>query len=413
MTIDAQSVGSTQLLEHYAEKLRLTRPLTAAVLERYLLLANDLPGVTLRAVFSPSEVQAGAADLTLIVRQDRYSGFASLDNRGSEFIGPYQIQAGLTVNGLFEISKRTQLRAVTASQTDELRFLGFAHQQQISVEGTKLVANLRRTESQPGFTLSDLNVETESNSAELLLSTPFGRSRTRNFYGHISFNYRNSATDILDTDFSEDRLRGLRAGLQFDRVDMSGNRLFAEVELSRGLDILDASDSDDPDLSREDGAIDYAKISAELLYLRYLSSDWNILFGIKAQYSTDPLLASEQFSLGGSDYGRAYDPSELAGDHGVALKAELQHSFSANLSSAPLALQFFTYYDVGAVENRDTDTASFESESLASVGLGLRFNYQKKIAGTIEGTVPLTRDVAAEGRDGEDPRIFFTIERRF
>jgi len=38
------------------------------------------------------------------------------------------------------------------------------------------------------------------------------------------------------------------------------------------------------------------------------------------------------------------------------------------------------------------------------VGLGLRFNYQKKIAGTIEGTVPLTRDVAAEGRDGEDPR---------
>ena len=217
----------------------------------------------------------------------------------------------------------------------------------------------------------------------------------------------------LDTDFSEDRLRGLRAGLQFDRADTRGNRLFAEVEFSHGLDILDASDSDTPDLSREDGAIDYAKISAEFLYLRLLPAAWSMLFGITAQYSADPLLASEQFSLGGSDYGRAYDPSELAGDHGVALKVELQHNFSANLSNAPLALQFFTYYDVGAVENRDTDTASFESESLASAGLGLRFSYQKKLTGTIEGTVPLTRDVAAEGRDGEDPRVFFTIERRF
>lgn len=411
--IDETINGSMRLLEKYADKIRRTRPLTAKALEHYLLLANDLPGVTVRAVFMPSKEQPGAADLKLIAEQNRFNGFSSIDNRGSRFIGAYQVQAGLAVNGLLGVSHRSQLRAITATQLDELIFFEFEHEQSLNAAGTKAIFTLRNTESEPGFTLRDLDIDTDSVSGELVLSHPFIRSRQSNLSGRISFNYRNSDTDILTADFSEDRLRGLRAGFEYDRVDSRGNILFADVELSQGLDILNASESGSLNLSRASGESDYTKITAELLYLLRLRPRWNLLLGFKGQYAADSLLSSEQFALGGAGYGRAYDPSELAGDHGAALKSELQYNFFHGFGNIPASFQLFTYHDIGAVENRDTSSTSFRSESLASAGLGVRFSYARWFSGSIEAAFPLTRDVAARGQDGDEPRLFFNMKGRF
>ena len=51
----------------YGEKIRAIRPLTAAALERYVLLLNDLPGVRVHAVLAPASTP-GASELVLQVR---------------------------------------------------------------------------------------------------------------------------------------------------------------------------------------------------------------------------------------------------------------------------------------------------------------------------------------------------------
>jgi hemolysin activation/secretion protein len=83
---DGQDITQPQL-RAYLEKIAAVRPLRQADLERYLLLANDLPGVQARAVLAPSETP-GASNLTLIVNQKKFDGYANFDNRGSQFIGP-------------------------------------------------------------------------------------------------------------------------------------------------------------------------------------------------------------------------------------------------------------------------------------------------------------------------------------
>jgi hemolysin activation/secretion protein len=79
--------GDTEVsgkLAELGDKIKASRPLKAGDLERYLLLANDLPGVRVRAVLSPSPAGVGAADLTLVATVRKIDGSLSLDNYGSK-----------------------------------------------------------------------------------------------------------------------------------------------------------------------------------------------------------------------------------------------------------------------------------------------------------------------------------------
>src|SRR4051812_21388555 len=79
---DAPAAGG--LVESYLERIRQSRPLRSDVLERNLLLINDLAGVTARATFTPSS-QAGASDLTVQLTQARRVFAVGVNNRGSKF----------------------------------------------------------------------------------------------------------------------------------------------------------------------------------------------------------------------------------------------------------------------------------------------------------------------------------------
>ena len=92
--IEGRTRGDSEILERYLEKIRNSRPLRAAALERYLLLINDLPGVSARVLVTPSPTVPGASDLALLIQQNVNDAFASLDNRGTRYNGPYQNAGG-------------------------------------------------------------------------------------------------------------------------------------------------------------------------------------------------------------------------------------------------------------------------------------------------------------------------------
>src|SRR5262249_20222041 len=126
----------------------------------------------------------------------------------------------------------------------------------------------------------------------------------------------------------------------------------------------------------------------------------------------DPLLASEEFTIGGPSYGRAYDSSEITGDHGAALKLELRYGETTN-SAYLQSYQGYVFYDAGAVWNRDAAGGEPEKQTLTSTGVGVRLNMSRSLFGSAEIAFPLSRDIASEGNDGEDPRLFFNILKRF
>ena len=68
-------------------------------------------------------------------------------------------------------------RGIATSQIDELRYGELAHDMQIGDEGTNLALSVRRTLSEPGYTLEPLEFKSNSTSGDVVLSHPVVRSR--------------------------------------------------------------------------------------------------------------------------------------------------------------------------------------------------------------------------------------------
>ena len=402
--------GPRKLINKYKKNILKSRPLRVSDLERYLLLIDDLPGVTAKSVLTPSEDKPSATTMTLILADKAFVGHIGADNRGSKFNGPYQFLGGVTVNSLLGENSRAGLQGVLTSQTEELLFLNAFYDLPINQEGTRLFFSSSVSESEPGSTLKQFDINGDSTSITLRLTHPFLRSRGKNLTGHLGFSGRNSTTKILGSLDSEDRLRVMNMGVSYDYADEYKGVNLIRLNLSKGLNIFDATESGSSNLSRSQGKSNFTKLTGNLMRIQNLSPSWNLLGAASWQYSFDKLLASEEFGVGGSQYGRAYDSSEITGDHGIAFKVELQKAFRPAWDYLS-DFQLYSFLDYGSVWNKVQTSTGAKRQDLTSIGLGMRFNITDSISGYLEMNQPISDNVAAEGN--KDPRLFFSLSNRF
>ncbi len=319
---------ATALVRAMGAKIARARPLDSETLERYLLLLGDLPGITARGVLRPSDMP-GASDLVIVLDRKPMDAVASFDNRGTRFVGPFQASFGASFNDTLGFNEQTNVRAIAATQWNELRSIGIAHDTSIGLEGTRGQISFQKSYVEPQFTLRDLRIESEQSSIGAGLSHPLIRSRGENLTLRSRFDIRNSRVeqDRGVTTLSEDRIRALRLGASYDRLDaelgLPGVSLFS-AELSQGLNVLGARETGSATLSRTSGRSQFTKGTLEAQRVQTLGDGFAVLLSASAQYSFSNLLASEEFFFGGAQYGRGFDPGEISGDHGVATKVELQ-----------------------------------------------------------------------------------------
>ena len=413
---EAKESKALPLMRRYAAEItNKGGPLNVRDLERALLLINDLPGLSARSVIAPSKTKTGAADLTIMVERDPYDAFIGLDNYGSRFLGRWEASAGGSLNSaLFHANEKISGQVVYAPHgplTDhELAYISGAYWTPIGGWGTNLELFYSYTDTEPGLDLRDFDVEGKSSYLALTLKHPFIRSRNLNLTGRVLLDGRNVESDNNIPDPREDNIRAIRAGGRLEFIDslFSGGVNTLDLEAAKGLSILGASDSGDAELTRADGDPQFFKLEVEAQRLQRLSQQLNVLVGVKGQVSNSAQLASEEFGIGGSSFGRGYDPSEIVGDDGIAGKVELQWNplwNSAWVSSS----QVFGFYDVGKVWNDDSTTS--QVDSLASTGLGFRADVVHDIQTEFYVAVPLTRDVQAENDD--DARFFLSVSKKF
>jgi len=424
-TVDQVSVRSDDpkeekalgLMRRYAANINKSGgPLNVKELERALLLINDLPGISARSVIAPSATKTGAADLTIVVERDPYDAFLGLDNYGSRFLGRWEASAGGSLNSrVFRANEKISGQVVYAPHgplTDrELAYVSASYWEPIGSYGTNLEVFYSYTNTEPGLELRDFDVKGRSSYLALTFKHPFIRTRDLNLTGRVLLDGRNVDSENNIPDDREDRIRALRAGGRLEAVDsmFSGGVNTVDIELAKGLGIFGASDENDADLTRADGDPQFFKAEIEVQRLQRITSQVNLLAGIKGQFSNGALLASEEFGVGGSAYGRGYDPSEIVGDDGVSGKLEVQWN-PAWQTSWMNSSQVFGFWDVGKVWNDDATTAS-DVESLASTGLGIRADLLSSIQTEFYVAVPLTRDIEAERDD--DARLYLSVSKRF
>ncbi len=392
-----------------AQKIKDSRPLRAQDLERYLLLANDLPGVRLRSILSPSQT-VGAVDLTLVATVQDSEGFASVDNYGSRYLGANQATLGFTANQLFGVND--QLRYIGVGSGDSrMSYHQLGYTQVVNDEGLRLGMSVSQARTQPGDILRPFDVRGRSDTVSFTLAYPWVRTRNRSLFARLSWDSSDIDTDILGSRTTEDRIRALRGGLGWQWFDAWDGQNTLDLDASQGVGGTSASD---PLKSRVGADGMFTKLTLDVARFQPLGGRWGVAMGLAGQWTDNkPLLASEQFALGGRRFGRAYEAAELVGDRGLALRVEPRYALASG-SSWLQATHLLAFYDIGEVTKVGPQTAgTLASQSLASAGIGARLYMARQVTAQVEAAWPLTRPLASAPDGGKAMRLLGSMTVRF
>lgn len=410
------------VLKAYAQNLMAEHPVKGAVLERYLLLMNGVPGYSVRAVLAPASGKTGGTKITIISSRKRYDGYASIDNFGSRYIGPFESSVGLAFNDITGLGERTLLSYSFSYPQSELQYFSVREDLPLGSDGLLLTVSGGLSNSKPGFSLRPLDAKARGNNIGLALSYPVLRSRAATWTLSAKADAIDSRSVMYDNPAqapsSLDHIRALRFNSSYDFADTWGGHTLIENEFSIGLEALGASDNARPNPSRPGGRSDFRKLTLDVSRRQELSvfaDNLDLVLAADVQSSMgQKLLSTEQFGAGGSVFGRGYEPSEITGDDGFAAKAEVQYSLPVEAMKG--GLQFFTFYDCAAVHNYAVQPGVKQNDSLSSAGLGMRFDMFEHWSGSVGVEKPLTKEIETEhqaGREGKPWRVHFSLMLRF
>lgn len=219
-------------LRPYVRKITVQRPLKLTTLERGVLLLNDVPGVGASASIRPKDESAGAYELIIAVDEQTTDGSFFFNNWGTEAVGPLQTWLSGGLNSVLGLGERLQAGFFTVpNQPNELLYgeVGYTHP--VGWDGTyvSLSGSLTRVNEGDGSTIDSI-----SGRVALRGWHPLIRGQSQNLWLSGGFEYYNLDEDADDETIAKDRLRVLRAGLNYWLADAFKGDNFLSVRAEPG-----------------------------------------------------------------------------------------------------------------------------------------------------------------------------------
>lgn len=411
--------GSKEILQKYGEQISKSRPLQLAVMEYYLRLANEVPGVQVKAVLEPSKTKIGASDLDMTTEQHIVNGFASYDDYGTRYIGPQQLTGSLNVNSVALSGDSTRFYYITTTRPEQLHYVDISYRMPLGVEGITFTGGGNNSYTRPGLNLAQLKINGTSETYYGTLTYPLLRSRTADLTIDGGFSYMDTqtTTSITGTPIPlyTDHIRSIKFGGDYNFSDKFLGANYLDIHYEEGLDVLGAThDVRSLTTSRFGGYGMFQKISTTFSRLQQLKGPFSLYVLVNGQYSFEPLLSSEQYSFGGSQLGRGYNPAEIIGDRGTGGTVELRCDFAPGKDLLQAA-EAYLFYDAGIVWNMKNVIGIKQKQSITSLGTGVRFYFTQHLYGNLMIAQPLTKQNSAEEvlGDGRKPQGYFSLTASF
>jgi hemolysin activation/secretion protein len=388
----SQNIGPVgDLVLAFLDHLTDERPVSEASLERWLLLAQQIPGISVHAVLQSDSDDPGALTLVAEVSRQAVSALATADNRSFPETGPAEGLAVFDVNSLTAFGDQTEVSLFhTSGNTDN--FGQAAESFFIGNGGLRLRLYGGAGRAWPSGTLREADYESSIEVFGAALSYPVLLRRNQSLNLSLHFDGTDNLASTQDLRAGSDNVRAARLFSQYAWQDLWLGNSRSGISVvnfgeSQGLPILGAA----PDgravgvSSRFDEKTDFWKLNFSIsriqtLYNPFPQSSVALRLEAGGQYTDDILPSAEEFELGGSRFTRGYYSGEVTGDTALYATAELQFNTSAsfNILALPVDLgaQFYSFYDYG--ESWSNLTSDF-NHRLASAGVGVRLGITQQI----------------------------------
>lgn len=401
--IGPAGVQVLRFLRHLTEQA----PIDEAKLERWLLLAQDIPGISLHAVLRPSAETPGAMTLIAQVSRSAVSGLFTADNYAFQATGPEEYLAAIDFNSFTSLGERTELSLYQGNAGTQT-FGQASEEFYVGDSGLRLRFYGGAGIATPSGELRAIGYQDLIDLGGLSATYPLLRSRQQSLTLGAYFDVEqmeiltNSGVGGASTRASFDALRVLRLGADYARQDLllGGDRVAlntANARVSQGIPGLDGTTNSNPLPGRLGERVDFTKVNAEFTRTQTLFQPWSdatvALKGLViSQYTNNVLPPFEEFYLGGPNYTRGYFWGEAFGDRALAATAELDFNESLDVRmfghSLPLAAQFYLFYDWG--ETWDV-TPGDPHAVLRSAGVGTRLDLTQYVEFDVIGAERFSR----------------------
>jgi hemolysin activation/secretion protein len=435
LRVRGEAGPSEGLVASYLEKLTEQDVFNSFEAERYLLLADDLPGLDVRLSLRPA-VGGQPGDLAgeIAVLQRSGSLDVNVQNFGSKALGRY---GGLIRGELYDLTglgDRTTVAAFSTLEFEEQQTFQLGHDFRIGSEGLRLGGQFTYNLTDPATQLAGFDIESETILASVHASYPLKRSRRSSLFADVGFELIDQDVEVNSIGLTRDRTRMVFARLSGEWTDQDSIRrlngftpfeprfrAFASVEARQGLDVFGASPdcrsnlltcligtSPPPSRVEADPTPLVVRLDAGAEY----RPEPLFTFSLEAsgQVASGPLPAFEEFAAGSFSIGRGYDPGSVLGDNGIAGAFELRFGSLAPKDTKALALQPYVFTDIAYAWNKDPSLRGLNPDHLWSTGGGVRAAWGSRLQGDVILAIPLARTNLQT--EVGDIRLMFSLTAR-
>ena len=406
--VRGEATGAETVLAAYLSQLTKRPLFNRFEAERYLLLASDLPGYTVRLTLRPAGTAPGdvIGDVT-VQRLPAYADFV-IQNGGSRALGRWGGLLRGQVFGLTGLGDRTSISLFSTSDFHEQQTIQIAHDMRLGPEGLTLSGAFTYAWARPTVPNADVLAKTLLGTVEV--GYPFVRRQAATIRGSAGMDIVNQDVWLDQAKLSRDRLRVGFLRLSIDAVATNFATAFSTaeppwhftslLELRQGIHALGAT----PDCGPAGvncvgpGEVPPSRLEGQsnATVFRYTgygeirpTPKLTLALGLRAQYAWKPVLSFEEFSAGNYTVGRCYDPGAILGDRGIGTQTEIRYGSRIPLSARKPAIEGYAFWDYAAVGHRGSPIIAGR-EHLNSIGGGARINWDRFVldAGL---AFPLTR----------------------
>lgn len=381
------------------------KPTRLAEVERRLLIAGDVDGVR---IGSSRYLREGDKGVLLVdASQDRFQARVTLSNQGTRPIGREQARIEADFNGLFASDDSLTLSySTTPAQPRELQFGYARYAKRVNAAGTELALSGAISVTHPGAYLAPYDLRNRSWSVAGSLLQPLLRRRRASFWLEGELGFRELSQWRSGMRIRNDKVATARLTV-YGNSALAGGRLRVSATLTQGLGLFGATRLGDPLASRRDADGTFTALSAWSDWTADLGDKFSLRLAAAGQVASQPLLISEETSLGGTAFLRGYDWGERTGDEGVMGLAELRYLIDRPLGLAKRA-QIYAFVDGGSLSNLQRGIGG---GALASAGGGFRMDVTRSLGATLELAVPLSGRRYDTG--DESPKVNFGLVKSF
>lgn len=319
------------------------RLMSAAGIDRGLLIANDISGVYVSGNLVEGEKEAETDLLLKALEKPFLESNISHENTGSYATGSRRTAAMFSVNNFAAPGGllNTQLAHTAGSKYGRA-----AATFPIGLQGFRLGMNASRLDYDVISLPKELQANGNSTTTGLDLSYPLIRSRASNLYLNLAADqkdFTNFALGNLSSKYSS-RVFSLTAlgNRETELMGQSGVTV-ASIGLSSGAINLTGSPNEETLAKDANPAGKFTKVRFNLSQEQTLTQDISVFAAVSGQWASKNLDSSEKFTLGGSSGIRAYGSGEAAGATGQMANVELRWRVIPAVTIAG-------FYDVGSVQ---------------------------------------------------------------